>query len=560
MGSAEVVISDWAATGCLILIIGAAVSAVIYRKFHARLDVTALRLLGLALIAQVLVLVAAAAVPPTWSHGAWLFDIEAEWNIPSAVTSTQLALVAGAAFTIAWLRYSARSKPGVILLAIGLGFLLLSVDDHTEIYKGASGAVATILNWTFGYAAIGAAMFTASVCLALYSPRGTRSWYVCLAAGLATLGFAGFILDPIKLPCGLLGLLRIDGCLKTGVIEECLEYLGAWLALVAMLGIFSELSPTSKSRAKRVLFAIPAIWIALLIAVSPLAPFAPVEDYTNAQPTSVIFESCVRLRGFLLDQGRNTLIVHLFLSPEGWNFDDVGYSIHLIDQESAVSVASSDNFVTDQQAFSPRGAYIPVFRQWAEIDLAPDVVVNRAFWLVASLWHADRGNFLRQKVLSSDLQLLDDTQVLLAEMTFPEDPRTRAALARFDIGFALEAVDLPESVQAGATLGISFTWRSDDDGMGDFVQFLHLVHEDTGEWWGYDQQPLGPRLPMRLWYSGLADSETWRVPLPDDLAPGSYAVYTGLYRLADQERVRARDSDGAPWPDNRVALGNIVID
>ena len=91
-------------------------------------------------------------------------------------------------------------------------------------------------------------------------------------------------------------------------------------------------------------------------------------------------------------------------------------------------------------------------------------------------------------------------------------------------------------------------------------QFLHLGHEDSGEWFVYDQAPLGQRLPTRLWYTGLADSETWRVPLPADLAAGRYAVFTGLYRSSDLERVPARDAEGTPWLDNRVVLGSLIIE
>ena len=65
---------------------------------------------------------------------------------------------------------------------------------------------------------------------------------------------------------------------------------------------------------------------------------------------------------------------------------------------------------------------------------------------------------------------------------------------------------------------------------------------------------LGP-----LQYSGLADTEVWQVPLPDDLAPGKYTVFTGLYRRSDLKRVPAYDAEGTPWLDARVPLGIISI-
>ena len=66
-------------------------------------------------------------------------------------------------------------------------------------------------------------------------------------------------------------------------------------------------------------------------------------------------------------------------------------------------------------------------------------------------------------------------------------------------------------------------------------------------------------MPTRLWYEGLRDTETWQITIPADLAPGRYAVYTGLYRLSDLERLPVGDADGKPLPDARVPLGSITI-
>ena len=93
-----------------------------------------------------------------------------------------------------------------------------------------------------------------------------------------------------------------------------------------------------------------------------------------------------------------------------------------------------------------------------------------------------------------------------------------------------------------------------------YVQFLHLGHVDSGKWWVYDQQPLGPRMPTRLWYSGLADSEVWAAPLPADLTSGEYAVFTGLYRLSDQQRLPVKGKDGIPFVDARVPLGFLTLE
>ena len=82
--------------------------------------------------------------------------------------------------------------------------------------------------------------------------------------------------------------------------------------------------------------------------------------------------------------------------------------------------------------------------------------------MVLSVWREQGGGFVTQKVTESDLQLLDDTQVVLGELVLPAESAdtSTAALAVFDKGFALETVDLPERAQAGETLRIPFSWHS----------------------------------------------------------------------------------------------------
>ena len=178
-----------------------------------------------------------------------------------------------------------------------------------------------------------------------------------------------------------------------------------------------------------------------------------------------------------------------------------------------------------------------------------------------ALWRKKGERHEFQDVTARDQQLLNDTQVVLGELVLLADSPTPESvpLAQFDTGFTLDAVDVPEIARTGETLTIPFAWRSEEQGREDYIQFLHLGHQESGDWFVYDQQPLGPRLPTRLWYSGLADGETWHVPLPADLAPGRYTIFTGLYRTRDQQRVPVSDADGAPWLDARVPLGFIMV-
>ena len=465
----------------------------------------------------------------------------------------QLALVAGVAAVTAWLARRQSALQRFYLVGIGLIFLYLALDEYSKLHE-------SIPHWGEVYLSLGIVMVAATAAVALRSPRSLWIWYLCLLTGLAMSAAGGVFLEVMPPMCGELGFLRFNGCLSFFVWEESLEFAGIWLALVAVLGALSEAVPMEHPQVSRFLIVLPALWILLLTALSNAARL---ELRLVAQPSAVQFESGVRLDGYRIDTGAQTAVVRLYASAKQVDYIGLGYSIHLVDQVSGGSLASRDDWADRNQSFWPFGPdYSPVFLQWMEVEIPPQAPVNRALWVVLSVWREEGGAFVTQEVTESDLQLLDDTQVVLGELVLPavSADMSTAGLAKLDNGFVLAAVEMPEHAQAGETLRMSFTWRSDVDGQEDHVQFLHFGNVESGDWWVYDQLPLGDRLPTRLWYKGLADSEVWQVPLPADLAPGRYEVFTGLYRTRDLERVPASDMDGETWLDGRVSLGNLIIE
>ena len=240
----------------------------------------------------------------------------------------------------------------------------------------------------------------------------------------------------------------------------------------------------------------------------------------------------------------------------------LGFSLHLIDQTSGKSIASIDRHTRSLQHLLLAPSYAHIFRKQMAVEIPPAAPSNRAYWIALSLWREEGGEFTSQRILESEHQLLGETQVILGEFALraPSTAEFSAPLAIFVSSFTLSAVDLPPRANRGDTLNITFYWRADAVGADDYMQFLHLGHIDSGEWWVYDQLPLGPRLPTRLWYSGLTDSEVWAAPLPADLASSEYAVFTGLYRLSDQERLPVKGKDGIPFVDARVPLGYLTLE
>lgn len=449
-----------------------------------------------------------------------------------------------------------RAKPawnGLYWLGISLVFLFLALDEFVMLHEYTP-------NWREKYIVLGAMLFGTTAIAALRAGRNPRIFHLCFLTGLAMSAAGGIFLELMPPVCGNWAWLRLDDCLYFFPLEECLEFLGVWLTVVAVLGQLSNGFPRPQLRSLRVLYALPPLWIALLCLLS-LA--TSVEVRLLAQPAAVELESRVYLRGYRMDRSENAIRLRLYASARQWDYMGLGYSVHLVDQVTGDSIASHDAWAQRKHGFWLFGPDdSPVFLQWMEINIPPETQTNHALWIILSTWRKLDGEFLRQKIRSSDLPLLDDTQVVLGEFVLPAaspSPVT-APLARFDNGFALDGVEMPEHAHAGENMNLRFTWRSGTDGSEDHVQFLHLGHEESGAWWVYDQQPLAARLPTRLWYDGLADSEIWQAPLPASLARGRYNVFTGLYRASDRERVPVSDAEGNPFLDARVPLGSLTID
>lgn len=531
----------------------APVCLLVYKQLLPRLSPLSRLIAGGMLAALLLTIAMSLEIGSRSEFEAWLWDLDKESNIPGILASTQLALVGGVALIYAWL---VRARPiwqRLYWVGVGLVFLYLGWDEFFDWKLGT-------MDWKVFYSLFGVVFVAATALTAVRSPRREWIWRFLILAGLSLSAIGGFLLDDLPYPCGNLGLLRIDGCLNIQAIEEVIEMMGGWLTLIALLGQFSDTAPRLKPYVRRLIYAFPVIWILLLTQHS----FIPdIELRLLARTASVQFEPQVRLQGYTIKSEETDVHVRLFIAAHGWYYPGSGYSIHLVDQSNGVSAASRNEYADLQpvgRMLAPGGAHI--YRQWIKIEIPPGAATNRALWVVLTLWRETSDGFARQKILSSDLQLLSNTQVILDELVLRDDSPAQAIapVAQFASGFALERVNIPESAQPGENLPVQFAWRGETNGSEELAQFLHFVNQSDGALWNHDQQPLGARLPTRLWYPGLADSETWQVPLPSDLAPGQYSVFTGLYRSRDGERVAATDADGSPFVDARVPLGMLRIE
>ena len=350
--------------------------------------------------------------------------------------------------------------------------------------------------------------------------------------------------------------------IPTRVEFQIVEVLTFWLALMALADLPAGRAPRQSRRLRQIIGVLFTLWLAVNFLPRHLRF---IEYLFFTEPAAVVYESGIELPAWRVEQNANTVAVSFFAESHYWYlFRELGFSLHLVDQASGSSIAGVDASARrlDSSPYRKVLDFQFIYSQALEIDIPPDAPRNRALWLVLTSWRQDGDQFTRQRIESSDRRLLSDTQVIMRELVLraPPTAATDDPLATFADGFRLQAVAMPANVSAGRNLEITFTWHSDSEGDQDFGQFLHLRHAETNVYWGFDQAPLGARLPTRLWYSGLADSETWAVPLPADLAPGRYEVYTGLYAQDNLERLPVSDAVGTPFVDARLPLGTLTVE
>jgi len=288
MSELEIVISGFAVSVFLVLGIYAVVFIFAHRRLFPHLLPTIARLPLILLAAQALLITAHSAVPHSSSFVRWLLNMSSERNIANVLASTQLAYVSAAALAIAWLASSKPRSQRGYFLTLSLAFLFLAQEEFTYAYKDGSFALSNVIVWNDAVLIIGILLVALTVWAALRSSRRTLIWRLCFLVGLALMGIAGLVIDEMPYICNLQIVLRLEGCLGFGLLEEALEFLGSWLALVAMLGHFSAISPPPATRVRRGLFLLPVVWIPLLLWY-PL--FLALEAPLSAQPASVQFRS-----------------------------------------------------------------------------------------------------------------------------------------------------------------------------------------------------------------------------------------------------------------------------
>ena len=379
-----------------------------YRRLIPRLSPASKILASVALLAQGLAASIALGILPIQNHIYWLWDLQREYNIPSTLASTQLALVGSLALGTAWLFRARSPMQSLYLAAAGIIFLFMALDEYFALHE-------QIQHWKRYYLALGAMLVFAALLVAKRSPRRAWIWYFCFSIGLAMAGSGAVFIELVPVSCGAIGIVQLDGCIDFALWEESIEFLGVWLALLAMLGNFTDALPTPKPRIRHIVIVAPVFWI-LSLALNSLIP--ALESQLLAQPASIEYELGVRLRGYHID--RTAGQVRLYIASKRGKLEGLGYSLDLVDPDSGEVLAShSQSAAPHSRYWMPRPGALLLYPQWLQLELPALLPPPRALLLVLTLWHTAAEIQAPLLVLSSDHPLLSDTEIVLAEYVAP---------------------------------------------------------------------------------------------------------------------------------------------
>ena len=349
------------------------------------------------------------------------------------LASAQLLLIASLALLTAWRSSGRPAWHRAYFASLGALFLLLALDETVMIHEHDEWLFLVI------YSALGALVAAATgFTLRRSGGRGFRK-YLLLLAGLAVMALGGLGVDIIGLCC----YDAISHLLSRRVmyfIEEVLELFGAWLVLLAALGHL-ETTAAESAIAQRSLFRLLAglsgLAALMCLAISYHSPFIQalphlvrhsLEYRLWATETAVAYEADLNMAAYRLERRADGFSFAPYMSAPDWNaFSGLGYSLHLVDQATSQSISGMDEHESRRWTWrtfwhSEPGAQRTRYRPWLELEIPPDAPRNRALWLVLTLWREDGDAYRRQKILSSDLPTLGDTQLILDELVITPPP------------------------------------------------------------------------------------------------------------------------------------------
>ncbi|MCB8924648.1 MAG: DUF2723 domain-containing protein [Ardenticatenaceae bacterium] len=223
-------------------------------------------------------------------------------------------------------------------------------------------------------------------------------------------------------------------------------------------------------------------------------------------------------------------------------------------------------FTTDSHLITPR---------WWE----GEVIVERFdFALPHDLPSGTYPLRLNVKNLSQDEEIPLDLDLGPLSVTAAENPpatdellanfRQRVGLVSASAranGTRLAAPWTPENVitvQPGEIVNVTLEWEALAKAEESYTVFVHLIDGNNVPYVFLDYTPLGGSAPTHLWIPkwlpGQHYTDPYRLPIPAELAPGTYYIEVGLYEMVSGRRLHISDQEGNLNGD-RYILGPITV-
>ncbi len=140
----------------------------------------------------------------------------------------------------------------------------------------------------------------------------------------------------------------------------------------------------------------------------------------------------------------------------------------------------------------------------------------------------------------------------------PADLISSDVLFNDEVRLAGYAVETDEAAARPDVIRVHLAWQALTEMETSYRVFVHVRRADGQVVAQSDGEPVNWTRPTTGWAVGEVVSEVREIPLPQDLPPGTYSLYVGLYKMDTRHPsagTRLRTSDGADaWP-----LAEVVI-
>jgi hypothetical protein len=206
---------------------------------------------------------------------------------------------------------------------------------------------------------------------------------------------------------------------------------------------------------------------------------------------------------------------------------------------------------------------------WLETDEAIHTVLSASsrVWLVLERWGLTKEYYsalTMQRILAMTDFVREDRGIIVlrsrkAAPLIPADPEVQTS-ADFDQQVSLDGYSLTwqmgDDLEEGRALALLLHWRALEPLPYDYTVFVHLRDAAGNNVAQSDHQPLAPVYPTTLWPVGETIREHSSIIIPDQVPPGTYTLWVGLYRLDTLERLPViGDTSG----ENAVLLSQVTI-